>query len=330
MAMIRGLWLVLPACLLAAAAHAADGPVTLAPDAIAAGHVELTQLTLEHRTATLTAFGQVLDPTVLISLSAQLLEARAQTAAAEAKQSLARTNADRAAKLFHAERNISTADLQSAESAARVAAAEVEVAKARQGALEATIRAGWGAALAPAIQTGGKPLPALRAGSACLIQAVLPFGHTLPAAPAAASATTADHQTLALTLIGPSARLPDGAAGQAFLYLGAAPGCPPIGMPLQIGLPDGPDRKGVFVPASAVVWRSAQAIVFQADGRNSFRPTAIDTAFPQGTGYFVPATPNASLQPGTSIVVRGAALVLSESQLPAQKAAPAAGDDDDD
>ncbi|HEX2943901.1 MAG TPA: hypothetical protein VHO91_22785, partial [Rhodopila sp.] len=168
-----------------------------------------------------------------------------------------------------------------------------------------------------------------RSGRACLVQAVLPLGQSLPSTPEAASASTEDHRTLTLALIGPSPRLPDGTAGPSFFYLATGTSCPPVGMPLQVALADGPQQQGVLVPASAVVWQSAQAIVFQADGRNAFRPVPIDTAFPEGSFYFVPAAGKAGLQPGRSIVVHGAALVLSESQLPAQKAA-AVGDDDDD
>ena len=50
------------------------------------------------------------------------------------------------------------------------------VAKAKLRALEAGIRATWGAAMAAAIETGDGPLAEIWTGSACLVQATAPFG----------------------------------------------------------------------------------------------------------------------------------------------------------
>jgi multidrug efflux pump subunit AcrA (membrane-fusion protein) len=320
---------VLLICLSGTLAWAADGPVQLTPQAIAAGGIELAPIAAARHVDTLPAFGEVLDPSLLAALAAQLAEAKAASGAAEAKLSLARANADRATRLFHAEHNVSTADFQSAEATAHVAAAELETVKAKLLSLEASIRASWGSILGTAIQTGGEPLPALRTGNACLIQAVLPFGQALRSPPQTASAVGTDGGTLALKLIGPSPRLPSGVSGPAFFYLASGTHCPAIGMPLQVGLPNGTEHEGVFVPASAVVWQGAQPIVWQEMGKDSFAAHPIDTGYPQNGGYFVPTGPEAALRPGTSIVVHGAALLLSESQAPAEKAS-AAGDNDED
>lgn len=310
-------------------AHAAESPLTLAPEAIAAGHIELAQLVASRVTTTVTAFGQILDPAQLTALSAQLTEAKAQIAAAEAKLSLANANADRASKLFHAQHNISVAEFQSAESATQVAAADADVAKARLHSLEARIRADWGAGLASSITSDTDPLPALQAGTACLVQAILPLGQALPVPPETASASIPDNGTLPLKLIGLSPRVPTGMSGQALFYVSSQPACPPIGMPLQVALPDGPEQQGVVIPASAVIWQGAQPIVYQASSQNSFLPIPISTADKQTAGYFVAVGPDEPLKPGASVVVKGAALLLSQSQSPAEKTSAPSGDDDD-
>ena len=315
--------------LLLSTAHAAESRLSLAPEAIAAGHIERARLAASRQTATVTAFGQILDPAQLTALSAQLTEAKAQIAAAEAKLALARANADRASKLFRAQHNISVAEVQSAESATQVATADAEVAKARLNSLEARIRADWGASLAPSIMSGSGPLPAFQGGTACLVQAVLPLGQALPVPPETASASLPDNRTLPLKLIGLSPRVPTGMSGQALFYVSSTPACPPVGMPLQVTLPDGPEQQGVVIPASAVVWQGAQPIVYQASGQDSFLPIPISTADKQATGYFVPLSPDGSLKPGAFVVVKGAALLLSQSQSPAEKTSASSGDDDD-
>ena len=315
--------------LLLSTAHAAESPLTLAPEAIAAGHIELAQLAASRETATATAFGQILDPAQLTALSAQLAEAKAQIAAAEAKLSLARANAERAGKLFRAQHNISAAEFQSAEAATQVATADADVAKARSNSLEARIRADWGASLASSIVSGGDPLPALQAGTACLVQAVLPLGQALPVPPETAFASIPDNRTLLLKLIELSPRMPTGMSGQALFYVSSTPACPPSGMPLQVALPDGPEQQGVVIPASAVVWQGAQPVVYQASGRNSFLPIPISIANKQTAGYFVPVSPDEPLKAGASIVVKGAALLLSQSQSPTEKTSAPSGDDDD-
>lgn len=316
--------------LLCAKAYAVNGSVTLTPEAIKAGQIELVSLAASKQATTMSAFGQILDPAELAALAAQLTDAKAQISAAEAKLSLAKANADRAARLFHAQHNVSEAEFEAANAAAQVAAADAGAAKAKLTSLEASIRANWGPALTPSIVSGDALLSDLQAGKACLVQAVLSLGQALPTPPETATASLPDGGTLSLKLIGPSPRVPPGMTGQALFYISSTDVCPPIGMPVQVQLPEGPEQSGVLVPASAVVWRGAQPIIYLASGENSFQPTPISAADRQADGYFVPAGPDVPLKAGDSVVVKGAALLLSEAQSPADKKSATSGDDDDD
>ncbi|HEX2941305.1 MAG TPA: hypothetical protein VHO91_09680 [Rhodopila sp.] len=314
-----------------AKSYAVDGSVTLTPEAIKAGQIELASLGASKQATTLAAFGQILDPAALAALVAQLTDAKAQVGAAEAKLSLAKANADRAARLFHAQHNVSEADLEAANAAAQVAAADAGAAKAKLTSLEASIRANWGPALAPSIMSGDDLLSDFQAGKACLVQAVLPLGQALPTPPETATASLPDRGTMSLKLIGPSPRVAPGMTGQALFYMSSSTGvCPPIGMPVQVQLPKGPEQSGVLVPASAVVWRGAQPIIYLTSGENRFQPIPISTADHEANGYFVLVSSDVPLKAGASVVVKGAALLLSEAQSPADKKSTTSGGDDDD
>jgi cobalt-zinc-cadmium efflux system membrane fusion protein len=60
------------------------------------------------------------------------------------------------------------------------------------------------------------------------------------------------------------------------------------------------------VPAAAVVWRNADALVFRAVAENKFEPVPIATGSSIKGGYFVAS----GLKPGERVVVRGAGLLL--------------------
>ena len=201
-------------------------PVKLTEDGIVAGGIRLEKLRAVRHAPTVAAFGQVVDPARLAALSAQSTEAKADIAAAEAKLKLAQDEAKRTASLYRAQGNVSMADYQSAQSAEQVATASQVVGKARLRALEAGIRATWGAALAAAIESGEGPLAEIWTGSACLVQATAPFGSDLGAAPPEAMASPASGPVLALRLVGPSPQSPNG-NGVGYYYLGAGTACPP-------------------------------------------------------------------------------------------------------
>ena len=317
--------LLLFGLLSSARGQAVLAPVKLTEDGIVAGGIRLEKLQAVRHAPTLAAFGRVVDPARLAALAAQVTEATADIAAAEAKLKLAQDEAKRTASLYRAQANVSMAEYQSAQSADHVAAAGQVVAKARLRALEAGIRATWGTNLASAIATENGPLAEIWTGSACLVQATVPFGADLVAAPPQATARPASGPALALELVSPSPQSPDG-NGPGYYYLGSGTACPPVGLPLRVELTTGPEVSGVFIPVAAVVWRSATPIVYRKSGKTEFTPITLTEADRTANGYFVKDEPGAELKPSVSIVVAGSALLLSE----AQANGATAGSDDDD
>jgi hypothetical protein len=318
--------LLLFGLLSSARAQTVLAPVKLTEDGIAAGGIRLERLQAVRHAPAVVAFGQVLDPARLAALSAQSAEAKADIAAAEAKLKLAQDEAKRTGSLYRAQGNVSMADYQSALAAEQVATASQVVAKARLRALEAGIRASWGTALAPAIENGDGPLAEIWSGSACLVQATLPFGSDLAIAPPEAIARPASGPALTLRVVGTSPQSPNG-NGVGYYYLGSGTACPPVGLPLRVDMATGPEVSGVVIPPAAVVWRSATPIVYRKSGKLEFTPVALPTVDRTANGYFVKDEPGVELKPSVSIVVAGSALLLSEAQA---ASGGTAGSDDDD
>jgi multidrug efflux system membrane fusion protein len=325
---MRYLRLALPVLVgLASSARAADtGQLVLSDAQIRTGGIESSALRPVRRAATLTAFGQVLDPGVLATTSARLALARAGVAQAEAKIVLARAQEARAATLFRAQRNISRQQYQTAEAAAQVAEANLDAAKARLRSAQARLQADWGRALAPAIAADTSPVPDVINATSCLLEVTLPLGAALTSVPGQAEGKTPTGATVSLRLVGPSPRTPAG-SGPSYFYLGSGGECPPTGMSVQTHLPDGPERAGVVVPASAVVWRGGEPLAFRDDGGNGFAPVSLAEANPVSGGYFLAAESNGLLRAGQKVVVKGAALLLSQAEM--GSAPKPKGDDDD-
>lgn len=323
--------LAMVAAATAGSAHAQRlATVTLSARILSAGGIQTVVLQPAHRAFRTTAYGVVLDPGPLIALSAQIAAARSKFAAAQASTALARSEATRAAHLYHARHNISQAAFQVAQSRLQVALADQPNARAQLDELQARARTGWGAALAAAIGAGTTPLPQLARGARQLVEASVPIGQSLPALPSSAHATTPDGKRVALHLIGRAPRAAAGVTGPGLYYLMPAQDSAPIGTPLTVAL-DGPGvAAGVLVPASAVVWHNGQALVYRQTGGASFVPVVVPASWRTTAGYFVPSGKRAALRAGQRIVATGAALLYSASQSPAVKAKPAKAETDDD
>ncbi len=306
--------------------------VTLDAKAVSAGGIRTVALQQVERAPQTTAYGIVLDPGPLITLSEQIAAGRSKLAAARATAALARSQAARAADLYRAQHNISQASLQTAQSRLQVARADQVTAQAQLAGINARARTDWGSTLAVAAASAAAPLPQLESGAQLLVEVSLPLGRSLPVLPRDPAATTPDGKHVTLRIVGRAPRAAAGVAGPSLYCLMAAQDSAPIGTPLAVALRQPGVVAGVLVPPSAVVWHDGQALVFQQTGADSFAPVAVPTSLRIGEGYFVPAGDGAALHAGQRIVVAGAALVYSASQSPppAAKAKGAKPEDDDD
>ena len=319
----------------AAAGTAAAGQlatVTLDAKAIAAGGIRTAALQQVTRAPRVSAYGLVLDPGPLITLSAQIAAARSTLAAAQATTALARSEAARAADLYRSQHNISQAAFQAAQSRLRVAEANQANAQAQLTGLDARARTDWGAKLATAAASGAAPLPQLGSGAQQLVEVSLPLGQSLPAVSTDPAASTPDGKHVTLHLVGRASRAASGVTGPSLYYLMSAEDSAPIGTPLTVALSASGAVAGVLVPPSAVVWNDGTALVYRQTGSESFAPVALPASSRIGQeGYFVATGDGEALRAGQQIVVAGAALLFSASKAPppAMKTKPAKAENDD-
>ena len=329
-------WAALAVAAIAAAGTAGAqqlSTVTLDAKAISAGGIRTVALQQVLRAPRIAAFGIVLDPGPLITLSAQIAAARGKLAAAQAATALARSEAARAADLYGAQHNISLAAFQAAQSHLLVAQATQASAQAQLGEIMARARTDWGTRLGAAAASGAAPLPQLGSGVQQIVEVSLPLGQSLPAASTDPQASSPDGKRVALRLVSRAPRAAAGVAGPSLYYLMAAHDSAPIGTPLTVALSGPGTVAGVLVPAPAVVWHDGQALVYRQSSSGTFAPVTVATSSHTGQGYFVAEGEDPGLRPGQRIVVSGAALVFSASQSPppatkAKAAKPEHADDD--
>lgn len=305
--------------------------VILGSKAMSAGEIRAVALQQTRRAPSVVAFGMVLDPGPLISLSAQIAAARGKLASTQAVTALKRSEAARAADLYRTRHNISQAAFQAAQSQLLVAQAAQASAQAQLGELLARARTDWGAKLGLAAASGTAPLPELERGAEQIVEVSLPLGQSLPPASIDPRASTPDGKRVALRLVGRAPRAVVGVAGPSLYYLMATQDSAPIGTPLTVALSGHGTVAGVLIPASAVVWHDGQALVYRQSAPGTFVPVAVPTLTRAGGGYFLAEGGDAALQPGQRIVVSGAALVFSASQSPpgATKTRAVKPEDDD-
>lgn len=245
---------------------------------------------------TLEAYGRVLDPV-------PLAEAVFARAAARSDLDIARKEYERVKALNRDEFNASTRDLQNAEAAFQRAEFGRQLAQAR-------LVSGWGAALAARPDLDDL-VHALAQGRIALARLDLPAGEGAAGALVSARVSPASGAGAEETarLLGPAPSIDPSVQGRGFLVL-LEPG-PPSGTALAGRLAfAGRGVRGVSVPRSAVVWRNEQAWVYVALGGGRFERRAVDLHGDAGDGRLLVT----GVAPGDSVVVTGAALLLSAEQ----------------
>lgn len=250
------------------------------------------------------ALGVVLDPAPLIRLSGNLATLKAQVDGAKAKVVLERHQMSQASALYkrHA---TALANYQKAEEDLSASQAQLAVAQAKRAAKLAATKARWGAVVAGILRHDSEPLPQLVAGKNMLVGLSLPPGTTLASPPQHVEAEAAGTR-FPIRLIGPVPRRLGRYPGQSFLYQAATRPGVPVGTTVSATLPVGPQRKGVRVPGSAVLWQDGHALVFRAGKDGRYQPLRIATNAPRGSGYFVVR----KLHPGDGVVVHGGEALL--------------------
>ena len=306
-----------------AALAAGLGPVRLGAQALSAGQIRTISLQRLESTRDVTAYGIVLGPERLVTLVSEVVAARSVLAAARARAVLAREEASRAERLYHARRNISEAALQRAQSALAVAQSAQLSAAATLGQLKSRLLAQWGPQFSRSTGARSAPLSTLESGTDVLVEVSLPFGRIVRNPPEVASAATPSGDDVQLHLISRAPRTAAGVSGESLFYMMSTRVSAPIGTPLAVRLITSVPAAGVRVPRSAVVWYHGDLFVFRETAPGLFAPIPIRGVFPSAGGYFVPEDRHNPLRPGERIAVRGAALLYSAAT---QSSPPSTGE----
>jgi len=239
----------------------------------------------------------VVDVTDLAAVASQRANAMAQRDQAAARLRATRAELDRLRALNADDHNVSDRAVQDAAAAAASDEASVQSANAALLAIDAAARQRWGAVLAVA--------PQLASREKVLVDVAFTADM---APPARIHLTGASRRTITASYLGAAPRVDARLQKPIYEYL--APGVDlPIGLDTAARANAG--TRGVLVPKSAVVWNGEQAIVFVEDRPGHYVQHDMSTRVAIDGGFI-----DASLQPGTRVVVTGAQQLLSAAHKP--------------
>lgn len=222
----------------------------------------------------------------------------------------ARKEYDRLKMLYDTNHSVSDKTLQSAEANVRSLEAD-ERAATQQLNLQASIaEQQWGNVVAKWAVDGSPELERFLDMHEVLLQVTLPFDPNYEALRTVSVAVPGRTRAQA-TLISTFPRVDPRIQGRSFLYL--APAQPDFapGVNLVAYIPIGAQRRGVVVPASAVVWFEGNAWAYVETAANQFSRREVGTSVPVDGGYFT----GSGFVAGEKLVDRGAQSLFSEESL---------------
>lgn len=270
------------------------------------------------------AYGTVVDLRGLLSLRDRYTAAAGADAAARARASASRREFERLRGLYRDDRNVSETALERAQATAAADRAKQRASAAPVQGLAALARQDFGPVLGGWVTKGAPALERLLAGRDVLIQVTLPPDVTPVEPPKTATIAVAGEPSVSARFVSPAVRTNPRIQGLVFYYV--APGRAGLlaGRNLVARFPVGSSVAGVRVPESAVVWLDGAAWIYVSQGPGRFLRREITTRRPVRGGYVV-----TGLAAGTPVVVRGAALLLSEEPLAANPHPPTEDEDTD-
>ncbi|MDE2309150.1 MAG: hypothetical protein KGJ97_12780, partial [Xanthomonadaceae bacterium] len=199
-----------------------------------------------------------------------------------------------------------------------------QAARADETTARGAARAQWGPLLARLAARGPRALRDYADGRASLLQVALPDGTRAPSGNSI-RVDGPDGRPSTAALLGASPRADAVVQGPTFFYRTTAAGLR-SGQRLSATVPlDSAVRRGVDVPAAAVIWYAGQPWAYVETAAGQFQRRPLDQVR-DAQGWFQAR----GFHAGEKVVVRGGELLLSQEMQPPPGAAQPAGDDDDD
>jgi hypothetical protein len=270
--------------------------------------IEIARLTPAPALDSILGFATVLDPGPLNELSSQYLDAQRQIQTADAKLAASQAAFERANVLYKDQQNVSTAQLQSAQSSFDVDRTALAAAQSRLNAVSGTAREAWGNVLGKSLIDHTPQFSDLIARRDYLLKVTLPPGVILTSPPETASATLNGDTKLQLTYVSLATAANPKLQGIAYFYTAPAQDGLLPGLNLEVSLAAKSAARGWVVPNSAVVWLEGQAWIYiRTDPKTFIRRQIAPNRPAENDGYIVTGLPA-----GAEVAVHGAQMLLSE------------------
>lgn len=267
--------------------------------------IAMAPLKADRRSAAVEANGVVMQLQPLLDLKSNYNAARMEIAKAGAAAQASQAEYKRLLGLNQGGQNASQKAVEAARAAAESDAAVLGNAQQSLGVLKESMQLHWGSVVAGWLEQGSGQLDALIAQSAYLLQVTVGNGST---APAQAMVQLPGGNRVTSHLIGRLPQLDPRLQAPSYLYIAFAHAGLIPGMNVIVSLPSGPERSGVVVPYSAVVWWQGSAWCYVEETPGKFTREEVSTDNPTPAGWFL----TEGIVPGAHVVTAGAQTLLSE------------------
>lgn len=272
------------------------------------------------------AFAVVLSVTDLVNArNSYFAAARTNLQRDRANLDAARTEYERVKKLYDENQNMSLKATQDAETAYRIAQAQLDTDRQDAQLQLDVVRQRWGDIVTHWVESDSAVLESVLQQRDRLIQVTLPPGR-VGDPPRVVSIELPLHRLVAARFVCALPQVSPQMQGLSFLYLAPQREDLGVGSNVIALVPIGRLSPGSLIPESAVVWWQGEAWVYEQTSSESFARRPVPTNDPVKGGYFVPET---AVPPGSKLVTTGASVLLSQELLVHSQGEEGGSDEDD-
>jgi hypothetical protein len=286
--------------------------IAISPESQRQSGIATSVLQAASHQAQISSFGTVVGLESLLELRTRYLAARAEAGVVQASLANSRRDFERMEQLNRDDRNVSDRAVANAEAVWKADEARLTAVDTSASSLHDAMRQQWGDTLAAwaTQQPAGEPMQRLLQHQDVLLQVTLPPDTQIPnkEKPLLVSPAGAAGQSIKAAFVSASPQTDSVLQGKTYYYRAPADNLR-TGMRVTTTLAEpSAYRRGVIVPASAVVWYANQPWLYLKQGADKFIRRRISTDIETNNGWFN----TTGVQAGDEVVTTGAQLLLSE------------------